>query len=259
MTSRDALAAIGAMSLFIIAIQALRHTFARIRAYRATDRLARSRWSRDTAHRANPRPPWEAFVAGVLIGFGCVASAYADCPAEGDGGDPVLNAAKNRTDKPATPAAMDVEQIRRLPTVHTRSPRARWSTAQRRLVLDMEGRGVVVVGYLAGVKEEGPESANCHGDGRDFHLYLTAGPRDDKAASIIIEITPRQHAPAWTLAALRRLVKQHTEVRVTGWLLYDQEHGSEVGKSRGTVWELHPITGIEVLDGIRWVAVGGGQ
>lgn len=264
MNSYRALTAINAMALCIYAGHAIRTLVLRWYARRAMRGLARGYTGQDkrTASRGDEmRDPLVLKVlmitSVVMIVLSFVSRAFASpCPPSGDGGDPVLNTAKNRVDAPAQPTTMDVSQILALKMTNTKLPRARWTAAQRK-VLDLEGRGVVVVGYLIGVKEEGPESANCHGTDHDFHMYLAAAPGDPKSEAVVIEITPRQHAAAWTLSAMKQLVRWHVEVRVTGWLLYDQEHGPDVGKSRGTLWEIHPVTGIEVLSGAKWVKVGG--
>jgi hypothetical protein len=33
--------------------------------------------------------------------------------------------------------------------------------------------------------------------------------------------------------------------------LLDEEHPDEIGKSRGTIWKVHPVTGFEVLEAER--------
>lgn len=256
-SSYTAFTVINAMAISIYAGHLIRWLVLRHYARRATANLARVPAQRS----------WLTIIAATVIVFAAASLAYAavasaDCPPEGDGGDPALNAAKNRLDHPATPVAMDVAQILALRMTSTRLPRARWTGAQRAVVADADGRGVVVAGYLIGAKEEGPESANCHGaehSEHDFHMYLVASPSDPKAKAVVIEITPRQHSTGWTLSAMQRIVRQRVEVRVTGWLLYDQEHGPDVGKSRGTLWEIHPVTGIEVMQGSKWVQVGGGS
>jgi hypothetical protein len=50
-------------------------------------------------------------------------------------------------------------------------------------------------------------------------------------------------------------VNTNTQVRITGWLLYDWEHLGVVGQERATVWEVHPITKIEVQQNGTWVDV----
>jgi uncharacterized protein YgiM (DUF1202 family) len=36
------------------------------------------------------------------------------------------------------------------------------------------------------------------------------------------------------------------QVRISGWLMYDFQHVPDIGTQRATVWEVHPITRIEV-------------
>ena len=42
-------------------------------------------------------------------------------------------------------------------------------------------------------------------------------------------------------------------VRISGWLLLDPEHRNHLGKYRSTLWEIHPITRIEVMKDGSWV------
>ena len=57
--------------------------------------------------------------------------------------------------------------------------------------------------------------------------------------------------PSWTKANLNKIRGQ--KVRITGWLMYDFEHPPQVGKTRGTLWEVHPVMKIEVLQDGQWV------
>jgi hypothetical protein len=70
----------------------------------------------------------------------------------------------------------------------------------------------------------------------------------------VVEVTPRWQEvnPNWNLPTFRALAKIGAKVRITGWLLWDQDHGSEVGRSRATLWEIHPITKIEFVKNGRW-------
>jgi hypothetical protein len=60
-------------------------------------------------------------------------------------------------------------------------------------------------------------------------------------------LTPRWQSvqPGWTQANLQPLITNHTPVRVTGWLMWDEEHPEQIGKFRATLWEIHPITSLE--------------
>jgi hypothetical protein len=51
---------------------------------------------------------------------------------------------------------------------------------------------------------------------------------------------------------VRRLAHDGTPVRVSGWLMLDPEHPDQVGRTRGTIWEIHPILAIEVRRGDAW-------
>src|SRR5438093_809682 len=83
--------------------------------------------------------------------------------------------------------------------------------------------------------ESGPESCNGYSDSdRDYHLWITDGKEDSKAEGIVVEITPRWKVahPEWRLRFLQALAQQRSRVRVTGWILWDEEHGNEVEHSR---------------------------
>ncbi len=187
------------------------------------------------------------------------------CPPEGrGGGDPDLNRRKNR-DLPPPPTAtggrpyltLDLPSFLRLrPKAVMKMkdrPRRQWTTAAQQEVAQWESRGAQVEGYLLNFKQkmQAPESCNCYSKtDRDIHLNLTATPAGPKTKSMVMEISPRlmpQH-PKWNLTTLQQLANRGARLRISGWLMYDQEHFYNVGKSRGTVWELHPIHEIEFLD-----------
>ncbi len=42
-------------------------------------------------------------------------------------------------------------------------------------------------------------------------------------------------------------------LRISGWLLYDLEHTGAIGTQRASVWDVHPITKIEVNQNNTWV------
>lgn len=189
-------------------------------------------------------------------------STFEGCPPTGDGGDRVLNRLKNRVDAPRATISMSADSVLALPWPASvnKQRRARWSHVERDSVDRWEGLPVSVSGYLVQVKREGPESPNCHGADppyRDWHMWLGGSADDERARAVVVETTPRVRAqhPAWTLGEMRDLVSNDAHVRVTGWLLLDQEHPEELSKSRGTLWEIHPITAIEVERNGRWVSL----
>jgi hypothetical protein len=186
-----------------------------------------------------------------------VAQTFQGCPPQGDGGDSALNVRKNRTDTGAWQSDT-VTNLVNLPYPQgvVKQPRASWSSDDAATVARNEGRPLQVEGYLLLVRHEGPESPNCHdANERDFHMWLSGSPGTsaDRATSMIVEVTPRSRAlnSGWQPdARLLGLIGKH--VRISGWLLLDQEHPEQVGKTRGTLWEVHPVMKIEVDQNGQW-------
>ena len=44
-----------------------------------------------------------------------------------------------------------------------------------------------------------------------------------------------------------------TLVRISGWLMYDFEHVGAIGTQRAAVWEVHPVTRIQVQRSGQWI------
>jgi hypothetical protein len=85
-------------------------------------------------------------------------------------------------------------------------------------------------------------------------VWLTGQADKDRTGAVVVEVTPRgkgKHA-AWTEAALNQLAHDNTPVRISGWLLFDQDHYEQLNSTRGTLWEIHPIIQIEVLQNGQW-------
>jgi hypothetical protein len=187
-----------------------------------------------------------------------VSPGFEGCPPDGDGGDRTLNRLKNRVDSTEW-APTPIANVLSLtwPPYAVRRTRDEWSRADRRAVARSEGLPIAIEAYFVGAKTEGPEATNCHGAEskfRDWHLWLAATPGKDRRRSIVVETTPAiraQHAD-WSINDIHRLVRDSTLVRVSGWLLFDQEHPEQLGKTRGTLWEIHPVMKIEVLRDGRW-------
>ena len=205
--------------------------------------------------------------------------ASSPCPITGNGkpgADPDLDRQKNRYTAPSatdvnpsitTPA--DMIKLSQPNELTPKELRKNWPNdlAVRQLT-DLEGHAVTVVGYLVGAKEEntdGGESCNCNDPSVlfDYHLYLADQPGVYINKAVVVEMTPRWRAvnPTWGTAdnnyagfkTIKGLVNQ--EVRVTGWLLFDEEHLDEVGQYRATVWEIHPITTFEYQKNGGWVVL----
>ncbi len=183
---------------------------------------------------------------------------YKGCPPGGDGTDPELNTLKNRIDPVAAPATMPFATLLNLPwpTAVNQRHMAQWAPGDRAQVAKSNGLGVTIEAYFIRVQAEGPESPNCHSTTDvDFHEWVVADPADDRTKAVVVEVGPRQrdkHA-GWTLARFQQLARDKARVRVTGWLMLDPEHPDQVGKTRGTIWEVHPATKIETFQGGQWV------
>jgi len=191
-----------------------------------------------------------------------VADYFHGCPPSGDGGDPVLNTLKNRTDE-ASWQPTTVASVLSLtwPSAIEQQPRSKWSAADRRVIAQHEGAPLQMEGYLVDVKKMSPESCNCHSvDYVDFHVWLVDDPNKTRAQSVVIEVTPRVvgYHSAWTLTNLRSIVRNKTRVRISGWLMMDPEHPDQIGKTRGTIWEIHPIMQIETQKSGVWTPLDNG-
>jgi hypothetical protein len=120
--------------------------------------------------------------------------------------------------------------------------------------------GMVLQGQLLQAVHEGPESPNC-GTEYDYHIFIgkvdvahpqgarltKAQVRSRKKRAVVVELTPniQDLHPDWGPNLQPQLAGRN--VCITGWLLYDYEHPPQLGHTRGTLWELHPITGIALL------------
>lgn len=173
------------------------------------------------------------------------------CGPTGDANDDArkaLNQNKNRTDAPDPSTYVEIgwDDLSNLPSDR---------------IGDFQGAPVSVIGFLShkiNVENRGSgESTNCHLLGEnevDWHIYLTKAASRPIGEAVIVETTPRTRpSHKWTTATLASLVDTNTHVRVSGWLMYDFEHIGVIGTQRGTVWEVHPITRIEVDQNGQWV------
>jgi hypothetical protein len=207
------------------------------------------------------QPPEAATTAGVLESAAKpqpVNAPFKGCPPEGDGGDPVLNRLKNRIDEGSyIPVSFDTIVQLQWPEAIERRNRKNWTASDAAEVARFEGAPVVFEGFLAGSRQEGPESPNCHGadaEFRDFHIWVTKMAGEDRTRSIVVEVTPplRARHPNWRTDLLGQIARKDQRVRISGWLLLDPEHPDQIGKTRATIWEVHPVTKIEVSDGNSW-------
>ena len=180
------------------------------------------------------------------------------CPAGGDGNSQQQDVLKNRTDT-GTWTLATAGAILALPVPpNLPTSRSAWSAADQATIGHYEGLPLQVEGYLAGARIEGPESCNCHAEADlDYHLWLVDTSGTGRDESVVAEATPRVRAthPGWTIDRICALVNNQSRVRISGWLMMDPAHSDQVGTTRGTTWEIHPILEIEIAQASGWVAL----
>jgi len=206
--------------------------------------------------------------------------AEGDCPETGTRGDTDTNTLKNRVDIPPAYHYVTWKAINSTPYPQgARRSRANWTQSQLNQITPFEGVGVAVEGYLYKVKVEssspnpdpnrGGESTNCHAhlaNDVDWHMPITAQNGQGEDVAIVVETTPRlrQLHPNWTVSRLKpwtENISSHANssfngqpVRIRGWLMLDPEHQGMIDSGlRSTLWEIHPITQIEVFQDGKWV------
>jgi len=208
------------------------------------------------------------------------------CQAAGQNGDDATNLMKNRTDEPASYHAVTWDALESLTFPRNQKSRRGgtnpWTASELAQLAQYEGTPISVEAYLSGIKEQIPENdstgvrkkgeaTNCGQNTSprvDWHMYLTKGPNQSHRLSIVVETTPRVRPahPNWNVAAIQQLSTQGSPVRISGWLMFDPEHWDQMWKYKGpgdttgtkariTLWEIHPITKIEVKQNGHWVAL----
>lgn len=185
------------------------------------------------------------------------AAVLAACPVEGDAKNPRVKALNLLKRRITAPEATDTDTKVTLATMVVPGD----DTSR----FDVK-KGATIEGYVADVKVGGVESVNCHTHDpqyRDSHIELTLDPMHDaENKHVIVEVTPQwrqelaKTGADWSTPALRSKLLGRW-IKVTGWLLFDEEHTNAAENTnpggtknwRVTVWEIHPITDIQVLPG----------
>ncbi|MGH2505364.1 MAG: hypothetical protein ACRDID_22870 [Ktedonobacterales bacterium] len=186
------------------------------------------------------------------------AATYQSCPPEGQGGDPALNALYNRQDDnpPGGYRVTDIATVMAVPTTPQVSGKNRsaWPSADAKRVALYEGAAIRTTGWVVAARKGGPSPANCNSDtNRDWYLWIGAGAGDALDTTLLVVVTPRVQVsrPGWTDYTMRRLVGQ--VVRVSGYLVYDQEPPQFTVDQRATAWELQPVMHLETLYQNQWI------
>jgi hypothetical protein len=183
---------------------------------------------------------------------------FKDCPPEGQGGDVDLNRLLNRVDKGAyVPVSFDSLLALTWPRSAEQHLMIEWTPSGRAFISQYLGVPVVVEGYIEALRDGVPHAANCSRTdepGDLWRLYLTKGPKDRRAQSVIAVSTPQTRVGhTWTVDMIRSfLVAGRVPVRLSGWLYFDPDHSQEIGRTRATLWEISPVMQIEVFQDGRW-------
>ena len=189
-------------------------------------------------------------------------NVFNNCPPEGKvsptgPNDPDLNRAKNRIEMPDHFEDVKLADLIRLEIPKGISPgrwRRDWSKETLEKVRAQERRAVRTEGYVVKGFPGGQESANCYSPKGDFHLLLAESPEDDRSKAMITETTPRiqDRHPNWEHERLQKLADDRAYVRISGWIMMDQDHVNLIGRGAATSWEIHPILKIEVFEKGNW-------
>jgi len=132
-----------------------------------------------------------------------------------------------------------------------------------------ENKAIEITAWVHEVKRGGPETCNCGHKGQDSSdVHIEIAPKKTTTTRkkiIYAEITPRLRTKIFDQLGiesnnglLRKVLKNH-KVKIQGWLFYDVNHKDQaynidtqdnLGRknSRATVWEIHPITSIEIIE-----------
>lgn len=178
------------------------------------------------------------------------------CTPELAGGDVILNALKDRTTQVPAPIPASIDQIADYPapSVLTGLARARWSLGDAQLARQHENTGVQAEGYVVGEDSRPFQPWNCNGPWSDTRIWIAASPAGSRLSAVIAVFTPawKQANSGWSEAELQRLARERAHVRVTGHMLYADDDAVELLLDRRTLWEIHPVTRLEVESGGGW-------
>ncbi len=180
------------------------------------------------------------------------------CPPEGQGGDEELNLLENRVDEGKyVSLSFDTLLTLRWPKNIERQAMSAWPPQSDAYIKQFQGMPVSLTGYILLTKEAPPSPANCNRnnfENSDWNISLANNLDDPLSQSVIAAVTPRvRNDHKWTIDAIRTASYQHLQVRISGWLLFNPTRPGDVGTSRATLWEIHPVMQIEVFQDGRWV------
>jgi hypothetical protein len=189
------------------------------------------------------------------------------CPWDGDKSDPETFVNKNRADTaeqdgiPYHDVTWSAIALLKYPVA--KPLRKNWTVEQIAEIAPFEGAAVRTTGYLVAFKPQSGgkgEGTNCHlsaSSDTDTHMALVGNVGDGEKTAVVIEYTPRflKLHPKWKKSVLSPWLNSDDPVRISGWLMLDPDHRNHLNRFRSTLWEIHPITKIEVWKDNQWVDV----
>jgi hypothetical protein len=185
----------------------------------------------------------------ISIGIGLIGASCSNRVHE-----TLLQTQKDREVLPEKVTYLSFYEFMRWPLMDLRSDgrtRENWPASDLDYVKTEECQAFRVEGYLI---EWAPEKKENDGD---YHVWIGGQRTNDKSDCFIAEITPyflKRH-PSWRIGTLNSLARDNARVRVTGWLMWDEDHPEEVGKTRATQWEIHPVTNFEIYSEGSWITL----
>ncbi len=200
------------------------------------------------------------------------------CPPKGSAsqtGYRLTNQKKNRIEIPCTYSTITIEQILALKSLPKNVRTLPAGDQPITYLQGLESKSVMSEGYLAMVKRSAEETTNCTSSTRkDLHVELLAAdagdPKNQRYKVVVTEVTPwfGENHTSWAETDLGQyasykggyngnMLRPPTKVRIYGWLFFDNAHADahSVGNWRGTAWEIHPITRIEVWENGNWKTI----
>jgi hypothetical protein len=178
-------------------------------------------------------------------------------------------AGDNRAETFTPPMLIDLQRSTHIPAGHDMEPRDR-----KALQTLGEGKVIRMKAYLIEAHHAdlgSGESVNCNGiteDQNDIHVALGPQPDSKECDSITAEISPHYRPGSWNEIGHFEIFNTSTQkyrvnqrmaarlqahpYRITGQLFFDASHApcpcgtSHCGPLRASVWEIHPVYGIEV-------------
>jgi hypothetical protein len=220
----------------------------------------------------DPRPCCKKAVSG-----GCAIGGQGHENA--DPSNEYLNSLKNRdiTPKEDSYIHTDLQRIMAdLPQkIGNSSSRENWENEiWLKAAAKYEKNAVAIYGYLDSIHIQDVEECNCYLPvDKDYHIWMgnkkNGNVGNNWRHDMVVELSPRLKSKQkdWH-DKVEKIVHHRDSVRVSGWLMFDNEHYRNLlpvketytakdykYKTRITLWEVHPIHKIEVWKNGKWKGI----